>query len=169
MPSKKNNVILSINQVICTIIKIILIIGVCYYLTGWVSEISTLSDFLKSFLLWSFRLLPILLFLVMFIDPGYVLDHEIQEGEYEQTDDKKRPKDGKYCEYCKLFVNRKTGHCFQCHHCVSNFDHHCGIMARCVGKTNVFLFYGFVILANVIYMGMIMLVFYKFVIVSKVD
>lgn len=104
----------------------------------------------------------------MIIDPGYVLDHEISEAEYESTSDKKRPKDGKFCEYCKLFTKRKTNHCFQCHHCVSNFDHHCGIMGRCVGRTNVVLFYLFVIIANTLYLGLIILGVYE-LISSKVQ
>jgi hypothetical protein len=38
-------------------------------------------------------------------------------------------------------------------------------MTRCVGRTNAAVFYGFVVLANMIYMGMIVLVFYEWVLV----
>ena len=116
--------------------------------------------------LWSFKILPFLLLLESLVDPGFVLDHEIFEEEYDATNDGKRPKNGKYCEHCRIFVNRKTGHCWTCNHCVSRFDHHCGIMGKCVGATNAVVFYGFVILANIIYMGMVVLTFYHYVFAS---
>ena len=40
---------------------------------------------------------------------------------------------------------KKTSHCFDCDRCVENMDHHCVVTGMCIGKKNVFGFYGMLV------------------------
>ena len=45
-----------------------------------------------------------------------------------------------YCGSCKFlypYTNKKMIHCFFCNICVCNYDHHCGVIGKCVGKYNI--------------------------------
>ena len=48
-----------------------------------------------------------------------------------------------YCGSCKFlypYTNKKMIHCFFCNICVCNYDHHCGVIGKCVGKYNIIIF-----------------------------
>ena len=48
-----------------------------------------------------------------------------------------------YCGNCKFlypYSNKKMIHCFFCNICVCNYDHHCGVIGKCVGKYNIIIF-----------------------------
>ena len=53
-----------------------------------------------------------------------------------------------YCSSCKFLYpssNKKMEHCYTCNVCVCKYDHHCGVVGKCVGKYNIFLFSCFVL------------------------
>ena len=53
-----------------------------------------------------------------------------------------------YCSECKFFypsTNKKMEHCFECGVCVTNLDHHCDVIGKCVGKYNTCIFVLFTI------------------------
>ena len=53
-----------------------------------------------------------------------------------------------YCIYCKFFYpkcSKKIEHCYECGVCVQKFDHHCGVVGKCVGKYNTCIFILFVL------------------------
>ncbi|CAI2363376.1 unnamed protein product [Moneuplotes crassus] len=47
-----------------------------------------------------------------------------------------KQKDIKCCKLCKIQINPGTVHCFHCHKCVENFDHHCAWINQCIAKAN---------------------------------
>ncbi len=113
--------------------------------------------------------LPFLFFFANIVNPGYILSHQIQLHEYTATEDPKRPLHGKFCDFCQLFINRATYHCFRCNHCVANYDHHCSIMVKCVGGVNLAVFYLFVLAINAVYMSSIAIVIYDLIWGNKVS
>lgn len=56
-------------------------------------------------------------------------------------------KDFRICEFCSLIMNMDidTTHCEDCNICIEGHDHHCPWTSKCVGKRNLWSFYGFVI------------------------
>ena len=53
-----------------------------------------------------------------------------------------------YCIYCKFSYpkcSKKIEHCYECGVCVQKFDHHCGVVGKCVGKYNTCIFILFVL------------------------
>ena len=53
-----------------------------------------------------------------------------------------------YCDTCKFLYpknNEDMEHCFMCNICICNYDHHCDVIGKCVGKYNKILFYIFVL------------------------
>ena len=48
-----------------------------------------------------------------------------------------------YCSECKMLypkTSNKIVHCNICKICVQGFDHHCGVIGKCVGKINMIIF-----------------------------
>jgi len=53
-----------------------------------------------------------------------------------------------YCGACKFLYplnNPKMEHCYDCGVCICKYDHHCGVVGKCVGKYNTTLFFLFVV------------------------
>lgn len=76
------------------------------------------------------------------LDPGAVSKDNIAEltGALSatDTDDFSAPTDSKYCEICDILrpVSMRIIHCKPCGYCVAAYDHHCGVIGRCVGRHN---------------------------------
>ena len=47
-------------------------------------------------------------------------------------------------DQCKVWRDPLSHHCFDCNACVSELDHHCPWTSKCVGRTNLRVFYCFV-------------------------
>mmetsp|Transcript_43023 Transcript_43023/g.93684 ORF Transcript_43023/g.93684 Transcript_43023/m.93684 type:complete len:414 (-) Transcript_43023:295-1536(-) len=41
-----------------------------------------------------------------------------------------------FCGVCRIYVELKTRHCWDCNKCVSYFDHHCPWLNTCIGSRN---------------------------------
>ena len=50
-----------------------------------------------------------------------------------------------FCPDCKFIypiTNKRMVHCYDCGICVCGYDHHCGVIGKCVGKFNMIFFIG---------------------------
>ena len=68
----------------------------------------------------------------------------------------------KYCYECKMVypeVSRKIVHCYDCEICVQGYDHHCGVIGKCIGKYNMIIFVSLAFCG----MGFIMCLFLTFI------
>jgi hypothetical protein len=48
-----------------------------------------------------------------------------------------------HCSFCKMYYPKTRGrfmHCDICNICISGYDHHCGVIGKCVGKFNMPIF-----------------------------
>jgi len=59
-------------------------------------------------------------------------------------------KDGPYCRVCKLSKPPRSKHCFVCGHCILRYDHHCPLIANCVGAGNHHRFYCFLLVETLL-------------------
>lgn len=51
-----------------------------------------------------------------------------------------------YCSTCNIYPRPlRSKHCRTCDRCVERFDHHCPMIANCVGKKNAPYFWGFTV------------------------
>ena len=55
----------------------------------------------------------------------------------------KVPEGHTLCKYCNVARARGTVHCYECDACIIELDHHCPWTGKCIGKKNLFYFYGF--------------------------
>lgn len=53
----------------------------------------------------------------------------------------KEPTVKHYCIICKLDRDENTKHCDRCEACISNYDHHCVLASKCIGKRLIIFFY----------------------------
>ena len=76
-----------------------------------------------------------------------------------------------YCEECKFLypnTNIKMQHCFKCGVCVCNYDHHCGVTGKCVGKYNTKLFIMFIFILSA-FMSCLYLLLFNFIFNRKIS
>lgn len=64
------------------------------------------------------------------------------------------------CQFCNVFRERETTHCYDCNACVLELDHHCPWTGKCIGKNNLPFFYAFLwtMMALLVYVGICTLV-----------
>ena len=77
--------------------------------------------------------------LTFIINPGII---------YSEKDKNENENEKIYCHTCKFLYpknNKRMEHCYTCNICICNYDHHCGVIGKCVGKYNFFLFIIFVL------------------------
>jgi len=127
------------------IILSIIIFILCYFL---------FAHFIKIY--GSYILFSILFFLVYFmyilnfiLNPGLIIKHIALENYYQ-------------CPDCKVFYNKNDNveHCNFCQVCVKGLDHHCIWIGKCVGKGNIYTFYGMLLAVILFYCYMLGITFY---------
>ena len=67
-----------------------------------------------------------------------------------------------YCPFCQFLYpnnNKKMRHCNICGVCVCRLDHHCGVVGKCVGKYNTFIFITFVLSSSSLMMSFYIILF----------
>ena len=57
------------------------------------------------------------------------------------------------CNLCHFIVDRakRYVHCERCQCCCEGYDHHCPWTSKCVGKGNIFYFYGMIAMVSVVF------------------
>ena len=112
-----------------------------------------------------------MMFCCIFLDPGVIprgpsdaIEDPKIEAELNNTDDvsefmdqidKNRIKDiplfrYRWCATCKIYRPPQSSHCSKCDNCVRGFDHHCDLIANCVGIRNhrTFMLFGLMVLLS---------------------
>ncbi|KAI9137592.1 DHHC palmitoyltransferase-domain-containing protein [Paraphysoderma sedebokerense] len=54
------------------------------------------------------------------------------------------------CRICDVVLPLRARHCVKCQRCVMKFDHHCFLIANCVGQNNHVLFYTYLFFESVL-------------------
>ena len=131
----------------------IIIFILCYFL---------FSQFIKIY--GSYLIFSILFFFVYFLyilnfllNPGLIIKHiAIDKNNYQ-------------CSECKVFYNKadNVDHCNFCNVCVKGLDHHCVWIGKCVGKGNIYTFYGMLIAVVLFYSYMLGITFYYLIFKKK--
>ena len=80
----------------------------------------------------------IVLVLLCVVDPG-IVDNS---GSIVDVENKK----DLVCTYCNTMKSQNARHCYDCGVCIYNYDHHCDVIGKCIGRNNLCLFYLFVFL-----------------------
>lgn len=92
-----------------------------------------------------FNLLLLLFFLIytglISLNPGLVLKNQ------------KGARHSGYCKRCNIYFLPEdiVCHCYDCGVCVKKYDHHCGIVRKCITKKNIFLFISMIVSFLIIY------------------
>jgi hypothetical protein len=75
-------------------------------------------------------------FLAAFLNPGIDMGAiHVNKPEFSDPDD--------FCCICEIYRSPKSEHCDDCGVCISEYDHHCPWTSKCIGKGNLYYFYGF--------------------------
>ena len=64
------------------------------------------------------------------------------------SDKTKKENEKIYCSKCQFLYpknNKRMEHCLICEICICNYDHHCGVIGKCIGKYNFISFIIFVL------------------------
>lgn len=83
-----------------------------YYLPAWLVQLFLFTTFLVIWLHWC----------VAVSNPGFAKC----SGRYCDS----------YCDDCGIYRWPTTHHCCRCRRCVYEFDHHCPVVANCIGRGN---------------------------------
>ena len=72
-------------------------------------------------------------------NPGFP-DTTITENDIKRV--KKNP--SYWCPDCKIIRKKEMCHCEDCDACITDYDHHCPWMGKCIGGGNLIAFYCFI-------------------------
>ena len=67
-----------------------------------------------------------------------------------------------YCSICKRLypkTSRKIVHCGICNICIQGYDHHCGVIGKCVGKYNMVIFASLSLSGMALMVGLMLVIF----------
>ena len=76
--------------------------------------------------------------LMLVSDPGIISNNRKIEDENLEN-----RHNVKFCKKCGV-VDHSTYHCEDCDVCIREYDHHCGVIGKCIGGGNLVIFYVFV-------------------------
>ena len=62
------------------------------------------------------------------------------------------------CNKCNTHKKEETEHCYYCNVCIYGFDHHCDFLGKCIGKNNLWLFYCYIAIVPIFFVGSIVMV-----------
>ena len=87
------------------------------------------------------------LLLTLFINPGFpdMSKNYFPLLEYNTLNQEVKHK-LKYCSLCEILISKSRStvvHCTHCNFCIEGYDHHCGVLGKCIGKKNIFFFYAY--------------------------
>jgi hypothetical protein len=96
-------------------------------------------------------------FLNFILNPGIIFQH-YNNIEYNSQ-----------CSVCKVYYRRedRVEHCGFCNVCVKGMDHHCVWIGKCVGKRNIFTFYGMLFSVAIFYIYILGVTFYNLIYQKK--
>jgi hypothetical protein len=123
------------------LITIVLVVWFFLFKYIWISgsEKTVLACSLLSFAGFG---LAFALFWTSFTNPGFVLrkrDHALA----------RTISDSLYCTKCMVTFeearNEQIVHCYDCDRCCRDYDHHCPVLGNCIGKKNIWSFYGVIV------------------------
>ena len=103
-----------------------------------ISSIQNIGDNLKEGIKIGLIAQNILYFLLCVVDPGTIFEDEEEQYGHERTK----------CMTCGLYRIETSRHCIWCNRCVRQYDHHCSVFGKCIGKRNIWLFYGFILISS---------------------
>ena len=63
----------------------------------------------------------------------------------------------KRCNYCFFIIDKSKHyvHCERCECCCEGYDHHCPWTSKCVGRGNIFYFYGMLAMVSIVFVYLI--------------
>lgn len=106
-----------------------------------------------------FALFAILIGFNAFVAPGYWTPKSTVNDEEFGTD-----LEHYYCRLCLVTKEdqeqHKIRHCDDCQICILNYDHHCIVLGNCIGKNNIYTFWGMFVLSILVSMCSYGLAFY---------
>ena len=112
------------------------ILGMIGYLLVTLAQFYlSLSIYIRIIIISCFAFYLITGLLTFFLNPGV----EYCDGKSENKN---------YCQICNFYYpsnGKKIEHCDVCQVCVRNWDHHCGVIGKCIGRRNLFFFYAYLV------------------------
>ena len=85
---------------------------------------------------------------MLFSDPGIIKKNS------GRLVDEEKGIDFLKCKFCGI-INETTYHCEDCDVCIDGYDHHCGVIGKCIGGKNLVAFYAFVAIMPIFLWGSI--------------
>ena len=61
------------------------------------------------------------------------------------------------CNFCFFIIDKSKHyvHCDRCECCCEGYDHHCPWTSKCVGRGNIFYFYGMLVMVSIVFVYLI--------------
>lgn len=123
-----------------------------YFLSFLLQSFDQVSEEIKYWINIVLIVQIVLFVLLSIIDAGTV---------FEDEDETYLNEERTYCTTCQVYKLSKTKHCVFCNKCVKKYDHHCGVFGKCIGKQNICIFWGFLMLVGMEMPAMMIIIIYQ--------